>query len=148
MPLPGDQDGVRAAFEGLPRDATSEERDPTRYAAYYRQSGSSLPDAQIIAMDVANGDFFPAGSIASDIIAIFATCADWTVMGTGTEEGLAWVEYNTTATDAASGASQLMYIVQWGHPESSWVFGVQVEDPGQLIAVLDAFLVAVRIGPL
>jgi hypothetical protein len=151
VPLPSDGDGVRAAFDklpsevaGLPRDANSEERGPTRYAAYFKQAGSTLPNAQFIAMDVANGDFFPAGSTAADIIALFATGGDWTVMDTGTEEGLVWVEYTTTASDAATGASQQMYILQWGHPEGSWVFGVQVRDPANLIRVLDAYLAALR----
>lgn len=152
--LPTDEGGVRAAFEKLPsqigerqRDTARDERGPIRYAAYYVRSGSPMPDTQVIALEVSSGDFFPSGSTDDDVIAIFATGADWTVIGTGTDEGMAWVEYNTTATDAASGASQQVYVVQWGHPESAWVFGVQVEDPQQLKTVLDAFLVAVRSGP-
>ncbi|MBM3944035.1 MAG: hypothetical protein FJ317_00895 [SAR202 cluster bacterium] len=149
--LPDDAESVRALFDRLPAQigdmqlANTDERGPDRYASFYFRPGSALPNVQLIVLDVSTGDFFPADSTASDVIELFKSGADWTVTGSGSEEGLVWVEYNTTAS-TAGGVTQQVYALQWGRPDSRWVFGMQVEDPAHLVSVLDTFLTAIRGG--
>ncbi|MDA1189843.1 MAG: hypothetical protein O2854_09265 [Chloroflexi bacterium] len=146
--LPDNEAAILSIFDRLPSEigemtlATTNERGPERYASFYFRPGSNLPNAQMLVLDVSTGDFFPAGSTAKDVIEIFKTGADWSVLSSGEDENLVWLEYHTTASIEGDPNVQQIYVAQWGHPNSNWVFAVQADNPEDMLRVLNLFLLS------
>ena len=79
-------------------------------------------DMQMGAMDVSTGDFFPAGSTASEVIETFEHGSDWEVVGTGTSDGIAWVRFDTSCQASPGAAGLHVSGVVWGEETTDWIF--------------------------
>ena len=90
--------------------------------------------------DLAAGDFFPPGTSAGQFVALFAQGLDWEVLAAGREGDLAWVQFETTAT--TGGVTRDIYAMFWGNDPSSVIFGAQANEPGELIALVEAMVSA------
>ncbi len=77
---------------------------------------------QMGAMDVSTGDFFLAGSTASEVIETFEHGSDWEVVGTGTSDGIAWVRFDTSCQASPGDPSFPVSGVVWGEKTTDWVF--------------------------
>ena len=146
MPLPSERDDIVAIFERLPpivadktRTARFDDNGPERYSVGYGEDPSSLgPSIQIKAIDVSTGGFFPRGSTAGTVIAVFAQGFDWDVLSAGRDDNLAWAHYTTQAT--TSDVTYQFYAMVWGRISSPWIFAAQAITPEDVLALVSTFV--------
>ena len=82
--------------------------------------------------DLTKGAFFPADTSAGQFVALYARGADWEVLAAGREGDVAWVRWKTGG----------IYTMHWGNAPSSIVFQAMANDPGELMALVEAMVSA------
>ena len=93
-------------------------------------------------LDLAQGDFFPAGTTAGELVAFFAQGFDWEVLAAGREGSLGWVQIKTYSESL--GVTRDIYGLLWGNAPGSSVFNAQANNPAELAAVVQAMVSAAR----
>ncbi len=123
--------GIRARF-----DRSGDRFDTT----YGEDPQTHEPVLVATVQDLAEGDFFPPDTNAGQLVAVFAQGFDWEVLSAGREGELAWVQIKTTGTDG--GVTRDIYGMFWGNASNFVIFGAQADDPGELMALVEAMVSA------
>lgn len=156
--LPTDADEVIAVFEELPVEllgATLEvvELDPGTMAARYDASDRECGEVGLQAIDLATdaGNAYPDDWRAEDVVALFATGADWDVEDAGREAARYWVTFETFCGGEDMERDEIISSAVWGDENSTWVFFVGARNTTErdelLTAFVDAALIALGTQP-
>ena len=146
--LPADSDSIVAVFAqlppkvaGRPRSTRFDQRGPSEYTASYGEAGpEDCSPLRLQARDVSTGDFYPIDWTADVLIAWWTLGADWEVDAAGREGSLFWVRWNTTCSSEPSLVVFPVFSLLWGSTRSPWVFSAQADTPGELNALIEAFV--------
>ena len=154
--LPSDADEVVAVFEALPVELLGAirqvvELDPGRIVASYDAGDRECGEVGLQAIDLTAdaGNAYPDDWRAEDVVALFATGADWDVEDAGREAARYWVTFETFCGGEDMERDEIISSAVWGDGNSPWVFFVGARNTTErddlLVAFVDAALTTV--GP-
>ena len=114
---------------------------PDRFAITYGENPQTHePELTAQVYDLAKGDFFLPDTTAGQFVAFYAQGADWEVLAAGREGDLAWVQFKTTGNTGR--VTRDFYGMFWGEAASPVVFGALANDLGELMALVEAMVIA------
>ena len=154
--LPADAKAAVTVFEALPVEmlgATREviEFDPGTIAARYDAGDRQCGEVGLQAIDLATdaGNAYPDDWRAEDVVALFATGADWDVEDAGREATRYWVTFETFCGGETMERDEVISSAVWGDENSSWVFFVGGRNTAERDELLTAFVDAAltTLGP-
>lgn len=143
--LPDDPDGVVDLLAALPAELLGGERElenvaPGRIAATFTVAGRRCSDVGVQAFDLTASDGgFPENWRAEDLVALFASGADWDVEAAGRDESRYWVTFTTSCGEVGMEQDELVSSAAFGDEGSSWVFVVAAPDAAGRDELLTAF---------
>lgn len=147
--LPDDAAGVAELFNALPGELFGVGLDvmmtgPGRLAAVYGSDDRSCGPTRIQADDLSAVDvdvFYPKDWTAENVIASFATGADWEVDDAGQDGDLSWVVWQTTCSGEGVDGVQPIFSTTWGEAGSPIVFFAGSKDSEARDHLISAFVV-------
>jgi hypothetical protein len=146
--LPDDAAGAAELFAALPDEFHGVQREisvrgPGEVAADYQSDDRACGPTGFQALDLsavqADG-FYPEGSTAEDVVAVFATGADWEVDGAGHDDDLFWVMWQTTCSGEGIDGVEQIHSATWGEAGSSLVFFAGAPEAGTLDELMAVFV--------
>ena len=148
--LPEDNAGIASLFELLPTAVAGLVRSSRigevglslHLAIYGNTGGQDCSPLFLQALDISTVDFFPSYWTADLFISFWSLGADWEVAAAGREGDLYWVQWNTTCSTASSPEESPVYSMSWGAAAIPWVFSALAGTPGELDALVAAFVAA------
>lgn len=145
--MPAEADAVVAVFEALPVEllgATRQvvELDPGTIAASYDAGDRECGQVGLQAIDLATdaGSAYPDDWRAEDVVALFATGADWDVEDAGHEAVRYWVSFETFCGGEDMERDEIISSAVWGDENSPWVFFVGARNTTERDELLTAFV--------
>lgn len=145
--MPAEADAVVAVFEALPVEllgATRQvvELDPGTIAASYDAGDRECGQVGLQAIDLATdaGSAYPDDWRAEDVVALFATGADWDVEDAGHEAARYWVSFETFCGGEDMERDEIISSAVWGDENSPWVFFVGARNTTERDELLTAFV--------
>jgi hypothetical protein len=154
--LPTDADSVVAVFEALPVEMLGATRqvvalDPGTIAARYDAGDRQCGEVGLQGIDLATdaGNAYPDDWRAEDVVALFATGADWDVEDAGRQAARYWVTFETSCGGEDMARDEIISSGVWGDENSTWVFFLGARNTTERQELLAAFVDAAlaTLGP-
>lgn len=144
--LPTDAEGVDALFDALPAELLGADREivdllPGMVGARYDTGERECSEVGLQAIDLAaeNGPY-PDDWRADDVVALFASGADWDVEEAGHEAARFWVTFETYCGGEDMERDEIVSSAVWGDEDGSWMFLVGAADAADRELLLGAFV--------